>query len=111
MSNLPYSLKNKKVWVAGHKGMIGSAIVRRLANEDCEILAIGRDGLYLRDQSATETWISDHKPDAIFMAAATVGGIQANDIRFQHSFQVIGAVDVAGMGRTPFQIAELVEQE
>lgn len=81
MSDLPYSLKSKKVWVAGHMGMIGLAIVRRLATEDCEILAIGRDELDLRDQSATETWISDHTPDTIIMAAATVGGIQANDTR------------------------------
>lgn len=76
-----YSLKGKKVWVAGHRGMVGSAIVRRLADADCEILTASRDDLDLRRQSDVETWMSDRKPDAVFVAAATVGGIMANATR------------------------------
>jgi GDP-L-fucose synthase len=74
-----FDLRGKRVWVAGHRGMVGSAIVRRLASEGCEILTAGRDVLDLERQNAVEAWISQHKPDAIFMAAAKVGGILAND--------------------------------
>ncbi|ENZ81060.1 GDP-L-fucose synthase [Caulobacter vibrioides] len=74
-----FPLKGKRVWVAGHRGMVGSAIVRRLASEGCEILTAGRDVLDLERQSAVEAWIAANKPDAIFMAAAKVGGILAND--------------------------------
>lgn len=81
MNNLPYTLTNKRIWIAGHNGMIGSALVSRLANENCEILSVSHDELDLRDQAATEAWIIANKPDAIFLAAATVGGIQANDTR------------------------------
>jgi len=74
-----YDLKGKKVWVAGHRGMVGSAIVRRLASEHCEILAADRSELDLTDQSAVRAWVDRHKPDAVFVAAAKVGGILAND--------------------------------
>ena len=74
-----YSLKGKRVWVCGHRGMVGSAIVRRLASEDCEILTAGRDEADLTDPAAVNAWIAKHKPHAIFMAAAKVGGILAND--------------------------------
>ncbi len=74
-----FPLEGKRVWVAGHRGMVGSAIVRRLASEGCEILTAGRDVLDLERQSAVEAWIAQEKPDAIFMAAAKVGGILAND--------------------------------
>jgi GDP-L-fucose synthase len=74
-----YSLAGKRVWVAGHRGMVGSAIVRRLVREDCEILTAGRDQLDLKDQRATLDWIARAKPDAVFLAAAKVGGILAND--------------------------------
>jgi GDP-L-fucose synthase len=74
-----FPLEGKRVWVAGHRGMVGSAIVRRLASEGCEILTAGRDVLDLERQSAVESWIANEKPDAIFMAAAKVGGILAND--------------------------------
>jgi len=74
-----FPLEGKRVWVAGHRGMVGSAIVRRLASEGCEVLTAGRDVLDLERQSAVETWIAENKPDAIFMAAAKVGGILAND--------------------------------
>ena len=78
-NELPFSLKGKKVWVAGHRGMVGAAIAARLASEDCEILTASRGELDLRDQSATRSWIESRRPDAIFLAAARVGGILAND--------------------------------
>ncbi len=76
-----YSLAGKKVWVAGHKGMAGSAIVRRLASEDCEILTVDRKALDLSRQADVEGWLAKNKPDAVFLAAATVGGIMANTLR------------------------------
>jgi GDP-L-fucose synthase len=74
-----YDLKNKKVWVAGHNGMVGAAIQRRLANENCEILTASRNELDLTRQNDVENWIKKNKPDAIFLAAAKVGGIHANN--------------------------------
>jgi len=74
-----FPLKGRRVWVAGHRGMVGSAIVRRLAAEDCEVLTVGRDQVDLKDQAQTRAWILDTRPDAIFLAAAKVGGILAND--------------------------------
>ena len=74
----PFALAGKKVWVAGHRGMVGSATVGRLESEDCEILVAGRDELDLRNQSAVEAWVRDRKPDVAIVAAATVGGILAN---------------------------------
>ena len=74
-----YDLKGKKVWVAGHRGMVGSAIVRRLASEGCEILTANRSELDLKDQAAVRTWVGRQMPDAVFVAAAKVGGILANN--------------------------------
>jgi GDP-L-fucose synthase len=74
-----YSLRGKRVFVAGHRGMVGSAIVRRLAGEDCEILTASRSELDLRDQAAVRSWTADRRPDAVVLAAAKVGGILAND--------------------------------
>lgn len=76
-----YPLDGKRVWVAGHRGMVGSAIARRLASENCEIITVGRDQVDLRRQADVEDWMAQSKPDAVFLAAATVGGIQANDTR------------------------------
>ena len=73
-----YSLKHKKVWIAGHNGMVGSAIMRRLESEDCELLTASRDDLDLTRQNEVEEWITTNKPDCIFLAAAKVGGIHAN---------------------------------
>jgi GDP-L-fucose synthase len=78
---MTYSLKGKRVWVAGHRGMAGSAIVRRLKSEDCEILAAPRDELDLRRQAAVEAWLAERRPQAVFLAAARVGGILANSSR------------------------------
>lgn len=74
-----YDLAGKRVWVAGHRGMVGGAIVRRLAREDCEVLTVGRETLDLRDQAAVRGWMSRERPDVVFLAAAKVGGILAND--------------------------------
>src|SRR3954470_2426691 len=75
----PFDLKGKRVWVAGHRGMAGSAIVRRLASEHCYVLVAGRDEVDLRRQADVEAWIERAKPHAVFCAAAKVGGIKAND--------------------------------
>ena len=76
-----YTLSGKRVWIAGHRGMVGSALVRRLASEGCELLTVGREKVDLRRQAAVERWMARNKPQAIFLAAATVGGILANDTR------------------------------
>lgn len=75
----PYSLSGKRVWVAGHGGMVGAAILRRLAREDCELLTVGRDRVDLSRQAETEEWMAASRPQAVFLAAARVGGIHAND--------------------------------
>ena len=75
-----FPLLGKRVWVAGHSGMVGSALVRRLAREECEVVVVDRGSLDLMDQTATRAWIMETRPEAIFVAAARVGGILANDI-------------------------------
>jgi GDP-L-fucose synthase len=79
MASVPFELKGKTVFVAGHRGMAGSAIVRRLASEDVDILTAGRAELDLRDQAAVFDWFARKKPQAVFLAAAKVGGIVANN--------------------------------
>ncbi len=79
MTPKEYSLRGKRVWVAGHRGMVGAAIVRRLATEECEVLIAKRDDADLIRQSEVEAWMQANKPDAIFLAAAKVGGIVANN--------------------------------
>ena len=76
---LLFDLRDKRVYVAGHTGLVGSAIMRRLASEDCEVLTAKHETLDLTKQEATENWIIQARPDAIFLAAARVGGIYAND--------------------------------
>ena len=73
-----FNISKKKIWVAGHNGMVGSAIVRRLKNEDCEILKVSKKELNLLDQNSTETWMNKNRPDIIILAAAKVGGIKYN---------------------------------
>jgi len=79
LSDRLFSLKGKKVWVAGHNGMVGSALVRRLMAEDCEILTVERPILDLMDETKVLEWMTDARPDVIFVAAARVGGILANN--------------------------------
>ncbi|WP_374442756.1 GDP-L-fucose synthase family protein [Stella sp.] len=76
-----FPLAGRRVWVAGHRGMVGSAIVRRLAGTGCEVLTVGRETVDLRRQEPVERWLAAQRPDAIVLAAATVGGILANDTR------------------------------
>jgi GDP-L-fucose synthase len=73
------SLEGAKVWVAGHRGMVGAALVRRLQRERCTILTADRASLDLRRQEQTEAWLQQERPDVVFLAAAKVGGILANN--------------------------------
>ena len=75
---MTFDLTGKRVWVAGHRGMVGGAVVRRLAGEDCEVVTAGRDEVDLVDQAAVRDWMKRSRPDAIVLAAAKVGGIKAN---------------------------------
>jgi GDP-L-fucose synthase len=77
----PYRLRGKRIWVAGHRGMVGSALLRRLAQENCEVLTADRRRLDLRRQADVDRWVKAEKPDCVIIAAATVGGILANDTR------------------------------
>jgi GDP-L-fucose synthase len=79
MSEVVYLLKGKRIWVAGHKGMVGSALMRRLAEEDCEVITVDRRDVDLLRQAEVESWLAKARPDAIILAAAKVGGIVAND--------------------------------
>ena len=76
---MSFDLSGKRVWIAGHKGMVGSAVVRRLAAENCEIITAGRETADLKRQSEVEAFLKDARPDVVVMAAAKVGGILAND--------------------------------
>lgn len=76
---LLFDLRGKRVYVAGHAGMAGSAIMRRLTSEACEILTVEHRALDLTKQEPTEAWITQARPDAIFLAAGRVGGVHAND--------------------------------
>src|ERR1700742_3238546 len=79
MARTPFELKGKTVFVAGHRGMVGAALVRRLAQEDVELLTIPRSEVDLRDQAAVFGWFAAKRPQAVFLAAAKVGGIVANN--------------------------------
>ena len=69
----------KRIWVAGHNGMVGSAIARYLTKRGDDVLKVGRDIVDLRDQLGVEVWLKQNRPEAIVFAAAKVGGIYAND--------------------------------
>tara|TARA_Y100001935_G_scaffold51450_2_gene42995 strand:- start:15919 stop:16887 length:969 start_codon:yes stop_codon:yes gene_type:complete len=73
-----FSLSGKRIFVAGHSGMVGSAIVRLLNNIDCEILTASSQELDLKQSSKVDKWFDEYRPDAVFLAAAKVGGILAN---------------------------------
>jgi GDP-L-fucose synthase len=81
MSKPIYDLVGKRIWVAGHRGMVGSALVRRLQSEACEVITVAREQVDLRRQHDVEEWLRATRPQAIIVAAATVGGILANDTR------------------------------
>jgi GDP-L-fucose synthase len=79
MARTPFELRDKRVFVAGHRGMVGSALVRRLAGENVELLTAGRSEVDLRDQAAVSNWFASKRPQVVFLAAAKVGGIVANN--------------------------------
>src|ERR1700676_3539689 len=79
MAKTRFDLEGKTVFVAGHRGMVGSALVRRLGREDVKLLTIGPRGVDLRDQAAVFKWFAEKRPQAVFLAAAKVGGIVANN--------------------------------
>jgi GDP-L-fucose synthase len=80
-SELPFRLEGRRIWVAGHRGMVGSALMRRLAGEDCELITVDRDRVDLRRQAEVQSWMHEVKPEVVVVAAARVGGIHANASR------------------------------
>jgi GDP-L-fucose synthase len=76
---MSFDLVGKRVWVAGHRGMVGSAVVRRLGRENCDVITAGRETVDLKRQAEVEAFLRDARPDVVVMAAAKVGGILAND--------------------------------
>ncbi|KQT04777.1 MULTISPECIES: GDP-L-fucose synthase family protein [unclassified Rhizobium] len=99
----PFSLIDKNVWVAGHAGMVGSALVRRLERERCTILTESHDSLDLTRQADTEDWMKSRRPQAIFIAAARVGGIVANS-RYPADFLYINAMIAFNVMKTAADI-------
>ncbi len=105
-----YALAGRRVFVAGHRGMVGSALVRRLASEDCEIVTAPRERLDLTRQAEVEAWMAANRPDAVVIAAARVGGILANDtypVDFLHdnlmiTANLMAAAHAAGVARLLF---------
>jgi GDP-L-fucose synthase len=98
-----YDLTGKRVWIAGHRGMVGSALARRLASEKCEVLTVARANLDLRRQADVERWMEQARPDAVIIAAATVGGILANNTlpaEFLYDNLAIGANIIESSRRT-----------
>jgi GDP-L-fucose synthase len=75
----PFALQGKRVWVAGHRGLVGAALVRRMAGEGCTVLTVDRHTLDLTRQDRVEHWMAQARPQAVIIAAAKVGGILAND--------------------------------
>jgi len=73
-----FDITDKSIWIAGESGMVGRAMLRRLKNENCNIISAPHSALDLLDRAATLSWMKDHKPDVVIMAAAKVGGIGAN---------------------------------
>jgi GDP-L-fucose synthase len=97
-----FSLTGQRVFVAGHRGMVGSALARRLARENCELVTVSRREVDLRRQTETEQWLEQVRPGAVFVAAATVGGILANDTRpgeFLYDNMMIAANVIEGSRR------------
>ena len=105
-SKAGFSLAGTRIWVAGHHGMVGSEIVRRLQSENCEPLHVDRAALDLRNQTNVFEWMQDSRPDAVFLAAAKVGGILANDTypgQFLHDNLAIQTNVIEGARRSGVQ--------
>jgi GDP-L-fucose synthase len=75
---MPFDIAGKRVWIAGHRGMVGTAVIRRLRQVPCTILTVDRQDVDLTRQDEVERWLQLERPDAIVMCAARVGGIHAN---------------------------------
>lgn len=107
MESKVFDISGKRIWVAGHRGMVGAAIVRRLAAAGCEILTVGREEVDLTRQADVERWLDKARPEAIVMAAARVGGIHANStlpadflfINLMIGANVVNAAHKAGVKR------------
>lgn len=105
-----YDLRGRRVWVAGHRGMVGGAVLRRLGHEGCTILTAPRATLDLTEQAAVRDWMTTHRPDVVVLAAAHVGGIQANadfpvDFLYRNLMiqtNVLQAAHDTGVGRLLF---------
>ena len=80
MSTKPFDLTQKRVYVAGHRGMVGAAIARRLAGSGCELVTASRSDVDLERQDQTERFLADAAPHVVIIAAAKVGGIHANSM-------------------------------
>ena len=76
---MTFKVAGKRIWVAGHRGMVGGAVCRRLKNENCEVITAGRDVVDLVNQKAVNNWMHKAKPEVVVLAAGNVGGIYAND--------------------------------
>lgn len=99
---MSWQVEGKRIYVAGDRGMVGQAMLRRLEREDCEVLTAPKS-LDLREQADTRSWLAEHAPDAIVVAAARVGGILANDTRpaeFLHDNIAIATNLIEGAHRT-----------
>lgn len=107
MESKVFDATGKRIWVAGHRGMVGAAVVRRLGLASCEILTVGRDEVDLTRQAEVERWLDAVRPDAVVMAAARVGGIHANStlpadflfINLMIGANVVNAAHRAGVKR------------
>jgi GDP-L-fucose synthase len=110
LPKLPFDLAGKRVYIAGHKGMVGAALVRRLGSEACQILTVDRTTLNLTHQADTDRWIDRAKPHVVIVAAARVGGIaynNANPVQFLSdnlaiALNVINASFLAGVEKLLF---------
>ena len=85
MKDYKFSLNKKKIWVAGHNGMVGGAILKKLNNRKLNTITVNKNSLDLTNQSKTFNWIKKNSPQVIFLAAAKVGGIMANSLN-QYEF-------------------------
>ena len=110
MTDLHYPLRGRRIWVAGHTGMVGAAVARRLAREGATVICVDREQVDLTRQSQVEDWLGATRPDAIVLAAARVGGILANrDFPAEFLYQnlmieanVVEAAHRADVGRLLF---------
>lgn len=107
---MSFDLAGKRIFVTGHRGMVGSALVRRLANAHCEILTVDRTALDLRRQADVEAWMARKRPDAVLLVAAHQGGILAHQSlpaeilhdNLMIAANVIAASHVAGVAKLVF---------